>query len=109
VIARTWGARADAAGAAAYRRHFLEDVLPALSALPGHRGAWLLERQVGAELEILVVTLWDSMEAVGRFASSSDAEAAVVAPEARAALKGFDERVRHYQMTVSSGTAPARP
>lgn len=108
MIARTWGARADAAGAAAYRRHFLEDVLPALSALPGHRGAWLLERQAGAELEILVVTLWDSMEAVRRFASS-DAEAAVVAPEARAALKGFDERVRHYQVTVSSGTAPARP
>jgi heme-degrading monooxygenase HmoA len=103
VIARTWGARADGAGAAAYRRHFREDVLSALSGLAGHRGAWLLERQAGAELELLVVTLWDSIEAVGRFASS-DAEAAVVAPEARAVLKGFDERVRHYQVTVSSGT-----
>jgi heme-degrading monooxygenase HmoA len=108
VIARTWGARADADGAAAYRRHFREEVLPALSALAGHRGAWLLERQAGAEIEILVVTLWDSMDAVGRFASS-DVEAAVVAPEARAALTGFDERVRHYQLTISSGTAPTRP
>lgn len=47
--------------------------------------------------EFLVITLWDSMDAIRRFAGE-DSERAVVEPEARAVLAEFDDFVRHYEV-----------
>ena len=96
MIARLWRARvADPASgsAEAYLRHFREHVRPALERLAGHRGSQVLTR----EGEIIVLTFWDSMEAVRAFAGA-DAERAVVEPEARAVLAEFDDFVRHYEV-----------
>ena len=49
-----------------------------------------------------VVTLWESMDAIRRFAGN-DPEAAVVPLEARALLARFDERVRHFEVVHASG------
>ena len=43
------------------------------------------------------MTLWDSMDAIRRFAGE-DAEHAVVEPEARAVLAEYDDFVRHYEV-----------
>ena len=80
---------------ARYRKHFLESVLPELRAKAGFREAKLLSNAQGRVTELVVVTFWDSMEAVRSFAGE-DAEAAVVAPEAAALLEDYDRRVRHY-------------
>jgi heme-degrading monooxygenase HmoA len=94
MIARLWkGVAASAAGADAYERHLTAKVLPSLSALEGHRGARVLRR----ENEFLVITFWESIEAVRRFAGA-DPERAVVEPEARAVLREYDERVSHYEV-----------
>ncbi len=48
MIARLWrGRAADAAKADAYVRHFTGTVTAELKGLAGHRGAWLLRREVG--------------------------------------------------------------
>jgi hypothetical protein len=44
-----------------------------------------------------VITLWESMDAIRRFAGE-DADRAVVEPEARAVLSEFDDGVRHYEV-----------
>ena len=47
MIARLWrGRAADAAKADAYVRHFTGTVTAELKGLAGHRGAWLLRREV---------------------------------------------------------------
>ena len=48
-------------------------------------------------IEFLVLTFWDSMAAVRRFAGA-DSEKAVVEPEARAILASFDESVTHFEI-----------
>lgn len=97
MIARLWRGRAKGANAAAYLRHFTETVTPELKTLAGHQGAWLLRREVEGETEFLVLTLWDSFDAIKSFAGSA-VETAIVEPQARAVLSDFDDFARHYEV-----------
>ena len=99
MIARFWSARATAAGARAYAGHLRTHVLPAVKQVDGYAGAVLLEREVSAAVEILVITWWQSLDAIRRFAGP-DPEEAVVADDAAALLTAFDPRVRHYELVV---------
>jgi heme-degrading monooxygenase HmoA len=102
VIARRWRGWADRReNADVYEAHFENDVRPRLEATEGFDGA-TLERVEGAEgrTEIVVVTRWESMDAIRAFAGV-DVEAAVVEPEARAVLADFDTRVRHIELRAS--------
>ncbi|MQA87620.1 MAG: hypothetical protein GEV03_24105 [Streptosporangiales bacterium] len=101
VIARIWHATATADGADAYREHFTGSVLPALRELDGHRGAYLLRRDRDGHVELQVITLWESLDAVRRFAGP-DVEAAVVEPEARAVLTDFDAKVAHHSVVIDA-------
>ena len=52
---------------------------------------------VDSAIEFLVLTLWDSMATVRRFAGA-EPEKAVLEAEARAILTSFDDRVTHYEI-----------
>ena len=97
MIVRSWSGRATVDNAHRYARHFIEAVLPRLDALPGFAGASLLRRSAAGEIEFVVLTYWESMEAVARFAGPSP-DVAVVDPEARAVLTSFDDTVLHYEV-----------
>lgn len=105
MILRMWRARSSAEKAGEYVQHATKKVLPALRAIEGHRGAYLLRRTVDGAVELVVLTLWESMAAVRRFAGA-EPEKAVVEPEARAILSGFDEFVTHFEVVHrAEGTA----
>jgi heme-degrading monooxygenase HmoA len=57
----------------------------------------VLRREERGRVEFLVMTFWDSMESVRRFAGP-DPERAIVEPEARAVLAEYDDFVRHYEV-----------
>jgi heme-degrading monooxygenase HmoA len=97
MIMRMWKARATARGAEDYVRHATNVVFPKVSAIEGHRGGYLLRRQIESDVELIVLTLWESMEAIRRFAGSEPTKA-VVEPEARAVLASFDEYVIHFEV-----------
>jgi heme-degrading monooxygenase HmoA len=99
VIARLWSARTTRAGAPAYAEHLRTHVLPSLRAVDGYDGAMLLDRDTPDGVEILVLTLWRSLDALRTFAGD-DVEEAVVADDAARVLTDFDRRVRHYQIVV---------
>jgi hypothetical protein len=99
MIARIWTARATSANAGSYRDHFIHAVVPTVRLLDDYVGAELLTRDRGGEVEIVVITRWRSLEAIAGFAGG-DLEAAVVAPEAQQVLSSWDERVRHFTVTV---------
>ncbi|MFC4118568.1 antibiotic biosynthesis monooxygenase [Nonomuraea zeae] len=100
MIARIWHATATAEGAAAYERHFAESVLPALRSVEGHRGAYLLRRDGDGQVELQVMTMWDSWETIQGFAGA-EVSRAVVEPAAEAALTGFDTTVSHHTVVAS--------
>ncbi len=106
MIARMWSARATPQGWPAYERHFVDTVLPKLRGVDGYVSSSLLKRSAGVEIEIMVITLWRSFEAIDAF-TGSDREAAVVAPDAAAHLASFDRRVRHYELAAVDGTLDA--
>jgi heme-degrading monooxygenase HmoA len=99
MIARIWTARTTPAQAPAYADHLRSRVLPHLRTIPGYRGASLFRRDVEGEADLIVVTRWQSMEAVRAFAGD-DPETAVVEDEAAAVLTGYDRRVRHCTIVV---------
>ncbi len=99
MIARRWRAWADGRDDMdAYVAHFEGTVRPKLEASDGFVDA-MLERieDNGGRTEIVVVTRWNSMDAVRAFAGD-DVDAAVVEAEARAVLTDFDARVRHIEL-----------
>jgi heme-degrading monooxygenase HmoA len=98
LIARSWQATAAPQGADRYEAHFRDSVVPALRSVPGFRNALLMRRAVDGGVEIRVLTIWESTEAVVNFAGAS-METAVVEPEARAALVNYDETVSHYELS----------
>jgi hypothetical protein len=102
MIARLWrGQAANATNADAYSRHATGTVFPSLKDLAGHRGAWLLRREVGGDIEILAVTFWESRRSIEAFAGP-DIDKAIVEPEARAVLSKFDDFASHYEVAAGS-------
>jgi hypothetical protein len=97
MIVRMWRGQAKAESADAYERFVTTTVFAALPAIAGHRGAYLLKRVVGDEVEFIAVTLWESLAAIRGFAGDT-IERAVVEPEARAVLSSFDDVVRHFEL-----------
>jgi len=101
MIARLWRASAASDKANDYVEHLQRAVLPELSRIDGYRGAHLLRREVDDGVEFAVLTLWESMEAIRKFAGEQ-AETAVVAPAAQAVLRSFDSTVTHYEIVLSA-------
>jgi heme-degrading monooxygenase HmoA len=97
MIARTWRGTATAAKANDYYRHFTTAVAPHLKNIDGHKGAFLLRRDVDGQVEFVALTLWDSIETIKKFAGPKP-EVAIVEPEARTALSAFDDFATHYEV-----------
>jgi heme-degrading monooxygenase HmoA len=97
MIARIWRGQAAPDHADAYYRHVTGTVFPEVARIAGHRGGYVLRREADGAVEFLVVTLWDSMDAVRAFAGA-DPDVAVVEPAAHAVLSDYDDFVRHYDV-----------
>jgi heme-degrading monooxygenase HmoA len=102
MIARLWSARASKAQSARYLEHFWQSVVPSLRTFDGYVSSSVLVRSHGDSVEILVTTVWQSLQAIDAFAGS-DRETAVVASEAAALLTDYDRRVRHYEVAQMDG------
>jgi quinol monooxygenase YgiN len=96
VIIREWRGRAARSNPEAYPHHFRANVMPELRQLPGFLGAHLCRRHLGDGIEFLVLTKWQSMDAIRAFAGD-DAGKAIVDPEGVATLVDFDDRAQHYE------------
>ena len=105
MIARTWAGATRAADADAYLEYLHATGFAEYRATPGNRGVLALQRMTGDRAEFLLVTLWDSEEAVRRFAGD-DIGRAVFYPEDERFLVARDEHVDHYQVAFRA-EAPA--
>jgi heme-degrading monooxygenase HmoA len=107
MIARLWRGWADSVAAADLYEEFLRSTfLPSIHAIEGYRGASVIRRRVGEEVEFMTITRFASLEAIRKFAGD-DYEAAHVAPRARELLSRFDARCQHFELVIQD--EPGRP
>lgn len=99
MILRSWSGVTLAERAAEYLRYLETTILPELRSISGHRGAYVLRRDLGSEVEFQMLSLWDSMDAVRGFAENIDV--AVVPAQAQKLLERFDAEARHYDVVFA--------
>jgi heme-degrading monooxygenase HmoA len=80
-------------------------VLPKNVEAPGHKGAYHLKKNGDAGVDLIVLTLWETMESIHKFAGNA-ADEAVVEPAAHAVLASFDRKVQHYEVVLPSVSEP---
>jgi heme-degrading monooxygenase HmoA len=97
MISRQWRGLAHPHRAKDYIEHLRTETFPALHKIPGFVDASILSRRFGAGVEFLIVTRWDSMDAIARF-SGADPEAAVVPAAAADMMIEYDPRARHFEI-----------
>ena len=101
MILRSWSGRTALADAEAYHAFLRDTILPELEAL-GSPGAYVLRRDHADTAEFQVLSLWESMEAVRRFAGP-EPKRAVIPAEAARLLVEFDAEAAHYDVLHAPG------
>jgi hypothetical protein len=101
-VVRVWKGYGTADGVEQYcSNHFTNTVLPQLRALDGFLSAKVLVRALESETEVVVATVWASIDSVKAFAGEGYDEA-VVEPVVRDLLHRFDNRVTHFTIAVAT-------
>jgi heme-degrading monooxygenase HmoA len=99
MIARVWRGSALPEGAEDYAEHLKTSVIPELRQINGFQGIQLLRKGSPETVEFIVLTFWESMDAIRKF-SGEDVEVAVVAPVAQAMFREYDLRVKHFEVVL---------
>ena len=98
MISRHWRGLAKPEHADEYVQHLRSETFPQLARIPGFVSASILRRRdVQRGVEFLVVTTWESVEAIQQFAGR-DPEIAVVPAKVDGMMLEYDRRVRHYEV-----------
>ncbi len=100
MIARHWKGLAKPGEAENYIDHLKTETFPKLSEINGFIEASILRREVDRGTEFLIITTWESMEAIERFAGAT-ANVAVVPAVAQAMMIEYDGNVSHYEIIES--------
>jgi heme-degrading monooxygenase HmoA len=106
MIARTWRGATRAADADRYLEYLRATGFPGYRGVEGNRGVLALRRVEGDRAEFLLVTLWESEEAVRRFAGDAPGRA-VFYPEDERFLVERDDHVTHYEVVYQTEESPA--
>jgi heme-degrading monooxygenase HmoA len=83
-----------------YVKHLQQSVVPELHQIDGFKGIYLLRRNSSDGVEFVVLTLWESMDAIRKFAGENP-EVAVVAPAAQMLFREYDAEVKHYDIVLN--------
>lgn len=99
MIARTWRGTTKRSDAPEYAAYLRETGFVSFESTPGNVGALGLVRLDGDRAEFLVLSLWDSPEAIRRFAGDR-LEQAVFYPDDAKYLIERDETVSHFEVVI---------
>ena len=100
MITRNWTGVVKPDRAEEYLAHLQNDTLKKLSAIKGFVNASILQRVVIDGIEFLVVTYWETMDAIREFAGEA-ADIAVVPPIVQEMMVRYDPVVRHYEEVLT--------
>ena len=107
-IARIWRGRTLATKADEYEAYLNASGIAKIRATPGNLGVTLLRRTEGDKTEFLVISIWESIEAVRSFAGA-DYQKAVILPRDREYLLEVEPNVLHFQIVLEERKTNTRP
>jgi len=97
MIMRMWRGRVPAAKSDDYLRFLHRTGFTDYQNTPGNLGGYGFRRTVGDEAEFVLVTFWESIDAIKRFAGDAY-ERAHYYPEDKDFLLEFEPLVKHYEV-----------
>ncbi len=97
MIARIWRGRTPASKSDEYFEYLKKTGLSDYRSTEGNQGVYALRRIKDGEAEFLLLTLWDSLDAIKRFAGD-DYEKARYYPEDKDFLLALEPVVCHYEI-----------
>jgi heme-degrading monooxygenase HmoA len=97
MIARVWKGWTKVENADAYEKLLREVVYPELRTIEGYSGGYILRHDNKDESEFVTMNLFESIEAVKKFAGK-EYDIPVFEPEARKLLSKVEPIVRHYDL-----------
>lgn len=97
MIARTWHGVTPAEKADKYFDYLNETGVKDYRQVEGNRGVFILRNIEGDKAHFLLITFWDSFEAIKKFAGE-DFEKARYYPEDGEFLLEFEPNVNHYEI-----------
>ena len=100
MIARIWKGAVRAGDGDAYAEYIRQTGVAGYAATDGNQGVWMLRRDVGELTEFVMFTLWNSLDAIKRFAGD-DYETAVFYPEDDRFLVERDLTAAHYTVAAT--------
>ncbi len=99
MISRHWKGIAKNGEADNYIDHLKNDTFPKLREIGGFLKASILRRSVEQGTEFLIITVWESIEAIRAFAGEA-ADMAVVPPVVQDMMIEYDRKAIHYEVTT---------
>lgn len=100
MIARLWHGVTAASKADDYFEYLKQTGIPDYQNTDGNRGVYVFRRVQDDQAHFLLVTLWDSLEAIRKFAGP-EAEKAVYYPEDEEFLLEKEPSVVHYDVLAT--------
>ena len=101
MIARHWIGETRESDAYVYGKYLEETGVSEIRMTKGNRGVWLLRRLQDGKAQFIVLSLWDSVEAIKKFAGT-DYEQARYYSEDNKFLLSLDPYVKHYEVLVGA-------
>jgi heme-degrading monooxygenase HmoA len=97
VIARIWHGRTPTDKGDAYLQFLIRRAVPDYKSVAGNRGVEILRHNEDGVTHFLIVTHWDSRDAIEAFAGR-DIDVAKYYPEDKDFLLDFEPTVTHYEL-----------
>jgi len=102
MIARMWHGRTDAARADEYTQYLRDTGVTDLRGTPGNRAVLVLCNRSGDAADFTLISFWDSVDAIRRFAGQDVLKARYYERDADF-LHELEPRVQHLEVVVSEG------
>lgn len=99
MVARVWVGITREAQAGDYFAYLNRTRVKEQRAQEGNRGVFVLRRVCGGRAEFVLLSLWESMEAIRKF-SRGELEKEISYPEDKNFLLEFDSKVTLYEVLV---------
>jgi len=100
VIARVWRGAVRPGDGDAYAAYLNETGVREIRATPGNRGVLVLRRDTPEQTEFTFISMWESMDAIRRFAGD-DVERAHYYQRDQEFLLALEPTVTHHDVSVS--------
>jgi heme-degrading monooxygenase HmoA len=97
MIARLWHGRTPVEKSEEYLQFLIGRAIPDYKSVAGNRSVAIMRRNEGGATHFLILTTWDSRQAIEAFAGS-DIDVAKYYPEDKDFLLEFEPHVTHYEI-----------